>query len=495
MSLEKAEIDYKILEDNGWLSVYNDPDTRSFAEDFLKEYKKNLKKQNKKTGKEKNKEKNKENTNFRLRGKKLFLTYPSINGVYKTLENGEIEIEKTIEYSKETRENIKEIVLKQIQNKIKSIENYLIGEELHADGIHFHLHCYLELNIRIDISDPHFFDLEFEDVEGQVIHRHGNYQIGKKKEALKQYIIKDENFISNFFIAVKDGKLLKPEEHLFNICNEEGFKSAEESLYKYYPTLSVKKGTTILKNLSNFNNYRILQNIKEVDTSKVFEIEDFDKIPPDVLQKIRKWIREGLSQGFKVTLVLFGPAGTGKTQLARAILKSLNLNYVEISDIEDFKRLDLSEHKAILVDDVDFTNISRGIKLNILDSRASKTINVKYGSVATIGNIPRIVTVNDITILLEDLPELKRRIHSVFVSKKISSKFDVQINVQNNYYFGDELGISKEKGDEILNKLDLLLKEREKVYDLELVEDKKQLEEMKRKQNAYEIDLFNMRPY
>src|SRR5690242_10235871 len=76
-------------------------------------------------------------SNFRLRGKKLFLTYPSINGVYKTLENGEIEVEKTIEYSKETRENIKEIALKQIQNKNNNIKEYLIGEEMHADGIHF----------------------------------------------------------------------------------------------------------------------------------------------------------------------------------------------------------------------------------------------------------------------------------------------------------------------------------------------------------------------
>ena len=52
------------------------------------------------------------------------------------------------------------------------------------------------------------------------------------------------------------------------------------------------------------------------------------------------------------------------------------------------------------------------------------------------------------------LKELERRIEAIFIPEKISSKFDIQINIQNvqqNYYFGDNINISKEKLDEMMH--------------------------------------------
>lgn len=373
----------------------------------------------------KNKEKNDiKQKQFRLRGKKLFLTYP--------------QLDKNVEF-------IKEEALNQLKTKLKSINEYLIGEEKHQDG-GVHLHCYFDLNIKEDISDVNHFDLIFNGIQ-----YHGNYQIGKRKQALIEYIIKESDYITNMILPVKDGRLLKPEEHLFYICKEEGFNKAEESLYEYYPLLAARKGASILKNLSRLSNFNLEKKTVSTDLERVFKIEDFDKLPAETFNDITGWIKDGIRSGFPITMVLYGPPGTGKTQLGRSIFNYMKMPFLEISEIQDFKKLDLTKHRGILVDDVDFEPLSRGVRLNILDSQASKTVDVKYGSVSTEAFIPRIVTTNDINAVHGGLKELERRIKVIFIPEKISSKFDLHINVQqNNYFFGDNIGISKERLAEML---------------------------------------------
>ena len=58
-------------------------------------------------------------------------------------------------------------------------------------------------------------------------------------------------------LHVKNGKLLKPEEHLFNVCSEQGLYKAREVLYESYPSIATKRGGTIMKNLAEFSEYRI----------------------------------------------------------------------------------------------------------------------------------------------------------------------------------------------------------------------------------------------
>ena len=169
---------------------------------------------------------------FRLRGKKLFLTYPQLNS--------------SIEF-------IKEEALEQLKSKIKHIEYYLVGEEKHEDG-GVHIHCFFELRTSFDTSNVNYLDLNFESVE-----YHGNYQVGKRKNSLIEYIIKDGNYITNMTLPVKNGKLLKPEEHLFNVCAEEGLHKTRDVLYECYPDIAAKRGGTIMKNLAEFSEYKIRQ--------------------------------------------------------------------------------------------------------------------------------------------------------------------------------------------------------------------------------------------
>ena len=148
---------------------------------------------------------------FRLYSKKMFLTYSQINKSF------DLNLEDLL---------IKQQVLQQLEEKIKNkttkIKDYLISLEYHQDG-NKHIHVFLELEKRIDILDSSFFDLIFMDDNKKEYIIHGNYQVGKNKDSILNYLIKsDINFLSNMKLYIKEGKILKPMEHLYDILIKKG---------------------------------------------------------------------------------------------------------------------------------------------------------------------------------------------------------------------------------------------------------------------------------
>jgi hypothetical protein len=111
---------------------------------------------------------------------------------------------------------------------------------------------------------------------------------------LLEYIVKDGDFITNMILPVKDGKLLKSEEHLFNICQEEGLHKAEKSLYEYYPLLAARKGSTILNNLSRLNIFNLGIKNETTDIERIFHINNFDKLPDKTFDQILNWIKNSI---------------------------------------------------------------------------------------------------------------------------------------------------------------------------------------------------------
>lgn len=73
--------------------------------------------------------------------------------------------------------------------KGRTVEKFLVAEEHHEDG-RLHYHMYIEIDRRIDTTDPRYFDIDG---------LHPN--IGKKpgKQEWLNYITKDGNYITNFF--------------------------------------------------------------------------------------------------------------------------------------------------------------------------------------------------------------------------------------------------------------------------------------------------------
>lgn len=150
---------------------------------------------------------------------------------------------------------------------------------------------------------------------------------------------------------------------------------------------------------------------------------------------------------FKSTLILHGPGGTGKTMLARSILKLLGIKPLIVSEINNFKQYDYSKHKEILINALDVESLSRLKTLNIVDLLDGKSIKVLYGVVSSRPLIPRIITTNRLEdFTRKEANELLRRLKVLHILYTISSKFNLQmikVQQQNNYHFGNNLGVSK----------------------------------------------------
>lgn len=105
-------------------------------------------------------------------------------------------------------------------------------------------------------------------------------------------------------------------------------------------------------------------NVISIDDSSgiVFEIDDaFNPLPSKMATEHSAYLRRCLDAGVRRSILLFGPPGTGKSTMARTLVKNLGLKSVRIrvEDIEQLNQTHLSETinmfepDAIILDDFD----------------------------------------------------------------------------------------------------------------------------------------------
>jgi len=160
--------------------------------------------------------------NFRLSSKKLFLTYsPCTLSCIEALDQ-------------------LKIILK---NKI---ESYIITREKSENLDDFHLHCFLKLNNRCDITGPNSLDLKSTGIENsspEKLNFHGIYQTAKCEETTLDYILKKLDLKkagSNMIYSEDYKKLLTDKRVLFNL-DEAMLRLAEEGRVNEAMTLLEKK--------------------------------------------------------------------------------------------------------------------------------------------------------------------------------------------------------------------------------------------------------------
>ncbi len=325
-----------------------------------------------------------ENKNFRISAKRLFLTYSRTN-----LMPNE--------------------ALLQLEAKLQNIEKYVISQEEHADEPEKgkHLHVFLELNKKVNITKPSFLDLVDLNSKKNI---HGEYQAVKNKHAVIDYVKKDGNFIANFETET-EFKI-----KLFFLAKEKGLAEAMNYFTEKKPELVCTHFKKIESNLKCF-----LESLEE----KLLPKFDNYNYPKEILD----WFT---FEKDEKTLFLTGPSGTGKTEGLIFLLK--DYNPILITDLNALKDLK-SDHKAIIFDDVDWSNISREVKIHLLDKNRTANVKIIYQTVKVPSSLVKAVASNnaeDLISIFDRDKAIERRIKHVHINQPIFNQINQQITL--NFY-------------------------------------------------------------
>lgn len=300
---------------------------------------------------------------FRLRGKKLFLTYSQLN--LADLNTAKKEI------------------LQQLEELIPhKIVQYVICEEKHEDtGTHFHV--YLEFHQRVELFKSTCLDLVFNDVV-----YHGKYETVRKKDAALRYIVKAGNFISYPELPFLDGELyIDFREYLTQLHKKGGISLVKSYLIKN-PLVMVKGGSRVLKNLEEVDALEYKEKIDEMEQKSILPVEYFEF--PNLLHE---WWEDGC----KETIILCGFSGTGKTEGMKAFLKGHNISFLLIRNIHGLALYNPKIHKAIIFDDIYFENpLSEEQHISLSDVANSSDVRILRNSIRLIQNTIKILTTNNI---------------------------------------------------------------------------------------------------
>lgn len=94
------------------------------------------------------------------------------------------------------------------------------------------------------------------------------------------------------------------------------------------------------------------------------------------------------------SLLLYGPPGLGKTQWAKTYCSIESLPWLFVRNLQDVRSL-RAHHRAIIFDDVDFTQLSDAAQKNLSEVGEWCCIRVLYGAVRIPPGIVKIFTAND----------------------------------------------------------------------------------------------------
>jgi len=293
---------------------------------------------------------------FRLRSKKLFLTYPRCP---LTMEEALTQLSAVV-----------------------SATGHVVAEEDHADGGK-HLHVYLEAETPMAVDSASALDLK----SGDGSTYHGNYQSVRSRSAVLKYVTKDGKFVTNLDVSPAASN---PWKRAREIASSEGLAAALSSLEEEPKTARdlCMNGDRIAKNLASMSRKKLRI---EHDLSTFGWTEPWD--------------------GRTHTLLIYGATNLGKTALAKALLPDGLL----IRHLDKLRDYSSGQYTGIIFDDMAFGHLHREAQIAILDRGEDTQVHVRYAVAEIPAGTPVIVTTNRMPggVFAMDDPAIARRLYVV----------------------------------------------------------------------------------
>jgi hypothetical protein len=356
---------------------------------------------------------------FRIRSKRLFLTYPQVLNI----------------------PNLEELFIKSLNDSIDytgSGMEYLIAEEKHEDGTP-HIHVYLEFETTQYINSRKPLEVKLINPDtGEEVIQVGKYEPVKNKHKVLKYILKNIDLKTEELTLKNTNMTLpilnsvyydSPEEHLIAVIETKGLDESLSTLLTCYKKLIIKKGTAIVTNLRLMNELK--QKLLNKSLTKIRDLSEFTNIPPEIFE----W-REQTPP--KTSLILYGPSNTGKTELAKSILSSMGRDVIFCRDRNMLRNESISsETSAILFDDLSMSHLSREEIIHMLDIENISHVRVLYAVVYIPAFVPRIFTTNDINRVLKPVvsfhipQEILRRVTLVRIDQPLQLHLNINLTIDN----------------------------------------------------------------